>query len=397
MKIEKLPLEMSLIDLKNILGDLGFDPKLFSVKIMAEENNNAAIVMIVEDGPSFTTKVTELKINGIPVECSILGEEEISKLKLDQKPSAGFYVNIQFCKFDEIPTQDEIEKKIIQVGLESPKNWRKSGPSSFSFSMMVAGEEEDQKQRIKTALKGLGFGENISVSVKEVKRKAFSIKVTRGEPSIRLTNLPPDCDNKKLRAAIKKNSMFEFEIKNCKDGAAEISYTAREIDLLNKLDGMKIGDNVVKVVGETADDNYVVPDDWTEAKIKEVLGIEKLVPLEIQIKGEKLALLFKPTKETMPKIIQELAKLRPEPEEPVEEEEVEVKVEEKEVKPDEDMKEKEVKDDSGEKEEAPQMIDGKPVVFASMDIREKKKAQAQAQAEETKQGNDNNVKETKEM
>ena len=85
MKIEKLPLEMSLIDLKNILGDLGFDPKLFSVKIMAEENNNAAIVMIVEDGPSFTTKVTELKINGIPVECSILGEEEISKLQLDKK------------------------------------------------------------------------------------------------------------------------------------------------------------------------------------------------------------------------------------------------------------------------------------------------------------------------
>ena len=97
MKIEKLPLEMSLIDLKNILGDLGFDPKLFSVKIMAEENNNAAIVKIVEDGPSFTTKVEELKINGIPVECSILGEEEISKLQLDKK--TGFYVSLDFCKF----------------------------------------------------------------------------------------------------------------------------------------------------------------------------------------------------------------------------------------------------------------------------------------------------------
>ena len=56
---------------------------------MAEENNNAAIVKIVEDGPSFTTKVEELKINGIPVECSILGEEEISKPQLDKASSSA--------------------------------------------------------------------------------------------------------------------------------------------------------------------------------------------------------------------------------------------------------------------------------------------------------------------
>ena len=48
MKLEKLPLEMSLRDLKNMLGDLGFDPKLFIVKILAEESNKVAIVKIVE-------------------------------------------------------------------------------------------------------------------------------------------------------------------------------------------------------------------------------------------------------------------------------------------------------------------------------------------------------------
>ena len=121
MKLEKLPLEMSLRDLKNMLGDLGFDPKLFIVKILAEESNKVAIVKIVEDGPNFTSKTEALKINGNPVECSILGEEEISKLQLDKK--TGFYVSLEFCKFIEAPTQAEIQKKITQAGLESPQKW----------------------------------------------------------------------------------------------------------------------------------------------------------------------------------------------------------------------------------------------------------------------------------
>ena len=357
MKIEKLPLEMSLQDLKHMLGDLGFDPKLFISKILEEDNQKIAIVKIVEDGPNFTTKIEDLKINGNPVECSILEEEEISKLQLDEKTSvpahSGFYVSIQFGKFVEIPTQDEIEKKIIQVGLESPQKWQKSGQDTVS--MVVAGEE-DQKERVKNALKDLEFGENISVSVKEVRKKDFVVKVSREEPSIRLTNLPLDCDHKKLRAAIKKALVLEFGIKDCKDGEAEISYTSREMDLVDKLDGMKIGENVVKVVREKMNGDYEVPEDWTEDKVKEVLGIEKLVPLEIQVKDEKLALLFKPIKENLPAIIQELTKLRP-LSQSVEEEDVEAE------------KEEESKDVTGKKEEAPQMNDGKPI--ASLDIREK--------------------------
>ena len=46
-----------------------------------------------------------------------------------------------------------------------------------------------------------------------------------------------------------------------------------------------------------------------------------------------------------------------------------------------------------EKEETPQMIDGKPVVFASMDIREKKKAQAQVEEAEQTNANIINVNE----
>ena len=92
------------------------------------------------------------------------------------------------------------------------------------------------------------------------------------------------------------------------------------------------------------------------------------------------ALLFKSTKENRSKIIQELTKLRPQPVEPEEE-----KV--KEVEEEEEMEEKESRDKTEEKEEIPKMIDGKPVVFASMDIREKKKAQALL--EETEQANAN--------
>ena len=73
--------------------------------------------------------------------------------------------------------------------------------------------------------------------------------------------------------------------------------------------------------------------------MKEVLVIEKLVPLEIQVKDEKLVLPLKPTKENLPTIIQELSKLRPQPGTFVEE--VEVKADE----------EKESKDDSGEKDD----------------------------------------------
>ena len=125
------------------------------------------------------------------MECSILGEEEISKLQLDKK--TGFYVSLEFCKFAEFPTQAEIQKKITQAGLESPQKWQKYGPSTFS--MIVPGEE-DQRKKIKTSLKGLGFGENIAVSVKEFKKKAFAVKATQGDPSIRLTNLPLDCEKR---------------------------------------------------------------------------------------------------------------------------------------------------------------------------------------------------------
>ena len=337
MKIEKLPLEMSLRDLKIILGDLGFDPKLFISKILEVDDHKVAIVKIVEDRANFPTKMDELEtleINGNPVDFSILDEEEISKLELDKKTLAKFYVSLEFCKFAEIPTQAEVEKKILQVGLESAQNWEKPDPNSIS--MIVTGKSE--KKKIKTALRALEFGENIDVSVKDIKRKSFAVKVTRGDPSIRLTNLPRDCDSQKLRAAIRKTLEFEFGIRNCKDGTAEISYSAREMDLLDKLEGMKIGDNEVKVVGEKMDDNYVVPEDWTEDKMKEVLGMEKLVPLEIKVKDEKLALLFKPTKENLSKIIQELAKLRPQPEKPVEEEKVKAVEEE--------LNEKESKEDT---------------------------------------------------
>ena len=80
MKIEKLPLEMSLQDLKVILGDVGFDPKLFIAKFMKEEDQKVAIVKIVEEGSYFITKMEEFEINGNSVKCSIIEEEEISKL-----------------------------------------------------------------------------------------------------------------------------------------------------------------------------------------------------------------------------------------------------------------------------------------------------------------------------
>ena len=68
--------------------------------------------------------------------------------------------------------------------------------------------------------------------------------------------------------------MFEIEIKECRDGGAEIFYTAKEMDLVDKLDGMKIGENVVKVVKEKSVGDFVVPEDWTEDKVKEILDIE---------------------------------------------------------------------------------------------------------------------------
>ena len=426
MKIEKLPLEMSQLDLKEILGDLGFDPQLSVAKITEDENQKVAVVKILETGADFTNKMDGLEINGNPVECSVLREE---------KDQPGFLVKLQFCGFAEIPSRDEIEEKILQAGLEAPQKWRTSGPDRFS---MIIGGEEAQKGKIKAALEDLGFGEKIAVSVKELRSKGFSVRVTRGHLSIRLTNLPLDCDIEDLREAVRRTLISKFEIKNCKEEEAEISYAAREMDLANKLDGMKVGENVVKVVREAMDGNYVVPADWTEDKMKEVLGIENLVPLEIQVKDEKVSLVFKPTKEKLPKIIQELTRLRPqlgesaveddvnaeekevkseeeeltEKEIKAEEEEVksedeglkekEIKVEEEEVKSEEEeikdkkevnFEEEEAKDDSDEKIEVPMMIDGKPVVFASADIREKKKAQAQVEEAEQTNANIINVNE----
>ena len=113
VKIEKLPLGMGVQEVRNLLVDIGFDPKLFIAKIMNNENHKGAVVKIVEDAPTFISRIDELEINGNRVECSLL-EEEISKLQMGEKASArthsGFYVGFQFSGFDVIPTQDEMVK-----------------------------------------------------------------------------------------------------------------------------------------------------------------------------------------------------------------------------------------------------------------------------------------------
>ena len=140
---------------------------------------------------------------------------------------------------------------------------------------------------------------------------------------------------------------------------------------------MKIGDNVVEVVGKKKE-TFSVPDDCSEEELKEALGVGSLVPAEIRAENAKVILVFKPTKENLPKILQRLAKM------PIKEEKkgVIVDIEEEDLKKskDDDMNEKK------EVEEGSMMNDDKPVedVVASNEIREQKSVESIAEAQSEK-------------
>ena len=108
-------------ELKSILRDIGFDPRLNIVKVLEEEDQKIAIVKLVEEGPEFISRMDELQINRKTIDCSILDEEEVSKLLLEEKEesaqipvktfSTRTVVRLEFLKVKPIPTQEEIEEQ----------------------------------------------------------------------------------------------------------------------------------------------------------------------------------------------------------------------------------------------------------------------------------------------
>jgi len=290
--------------------------------------------------------------------------------------SVGFIVNLEFSKFNSIPTQTEIEEKIRHVGLD-PKKWKTQGEGRFS--MIIVGQG-DQREDIKTDLSEIDFGEDTTVSVKDVKKRGMAVKVCQVDPVIQITNLPKDWDARRTKAALKKILQFEVCVEETKEGNAKVSYTPRLIDVAEKIDGMKIGDNVVKVVGkkEKKKETFSIPGDCSEERLREVLGVGSLVPAEIRADDAKLILVFKPTKENLPQILQRLAKMTlKEGEEKI----VVVEEEEDLMKSSDDVK-------SGKKEveDGPLMNDDKPVedVVASNEIREQKNVDTIAEAQSEK-------------
>ena len=328
MRIAKLPSEIRYSTLKTILTDIGLDSKLQITEFLEkDEEHKVANVNIVETGPVFLNKVDELIINGEAVVCTVLEKEEVSKLQSEKKKVPAQtrlttnrnIVRIEFPDIDPAPTQKEVEEKIQQVGLETSKNWRRT--ASGGFSVIVSKKSEERKQLI-SALKDLNFGEKYAVSVKETKNKNIVVQVNRAPPSFSLVNLPEGLEAKKLKVVIKQVLAFEVIVTECKDGTAKVIITPDRIEVLEKLAGIKIEGKVVEVE--------------EKKKSKMCLPAE-----ENMIEGE---------------------------------EESDAKEKEKKIEKSEEAKDKSEVD-------GPLMFEGKPVIFASTDIREKKKALAKAQAE----------------
>ena len=355
-------------ELKSILRDIGFDPRLNIVKVLEEEDQKIAIVKLVEEGPEFISRMDELQINRKTIDCSILDEEEVSKLLLEEKEesaqipvktfSTRTVVRLEFLKVKPIPTQEEIEGKVQKAGLVSSKDWRKAG-NGFSFVLIG---RNDQKGKMKAALEDLSFGEDRKVSVKESKdrKRGLTVKVIQVEPTLRLTNVPKDYDEKKLKAAIKSHLTFHVSIKEVKEGSAELSITPRIIDVIEELNGLKIGGQVVEVEGKKNET------DCTEGKIKELHGVESLVAPEMKRADGQQHLAIRPGRDSLAKTLQE------------EEEKYEsVKEKNPESVKDEEQEKKEDKPDKSQAKD-----DDKPFFFASTDIRyrDKKEDTTQAQA-----------------
>jgi len=185
----------------------------------------------------------------------------------------------------------ELNPRLVLTGGKEP---------GVTFSSLGCGNVEETKKKIKD-LKIPGF-EVGSVKVFKKKQPLMIVKIAPKTGHLKLENLPDDCDPKKLKFKLKKMLSYELSVGKIVDGKVDVRYSPKTMVVLEKLAGLTIGVNDVKVkeVDDGQDDHqnpsiddqlkFALPKDLTKENFDKILG--KSLPNEIQLGKESFTLKF---------------------------------------------------------------------------------------------------------
>jgi len=292
VEMANLPEQLSMKELRSSLKEIPLDPK-FHIQFLYEKK---AAVKILEDFNDVVDKLKEIKF----------GENEdieISEGKL--KPRKNILDGHHKSSAVYIKFLSTVDSKILEESLKkidlNPRLVLTGGKEPGStFSSLDCGDVKEAKKKIKD-LKIPGF-EVGGVKVVMKKQPLMIVKLSPKTGHLKLENLPNDCDPKKLKLKLKQKLAYDMTIGKIEDGKVDVRYSPKTMVVLEKLAGLIVGENEVKVkeVDDGEDDHqdpliddqlkFALPKDLTKENFDKILGTS--LPNEIQLGEESFTLKF---------------------------------------------------------------------------------------------------------
>jgi len=292
VEMANLPEHLSMKELRSSLKEIPLNPK-FNIQFLYEKK---AAVKILEDFNDVVDKLKEIKFGEN-------GEIEISEGTL--KPRKNILDDHHNSKAVYIKFVSPVDSKILEESLKkidlNPRQVLTGGKEPGStFSCLGCGDVKETKKKIKD-LKIPGF-EVGGVKVVMKKQPLMIVKLSPKTGHLKLENLPMDCDPKKLKLKLKQKLAYDMTVGKIQDGKVDVRYSPKTMVVLEKLAGLIIGENEVKVkeVDDGEDDHqdpqiddqlkFALPKDLTKENFDKILG--KSLPNEIQLGKESFTLKF---------------------------------------------------------------------------------------------------------
>ena len=225
-------------ELRSSLKEIPLDPK-FHIQYLYETK---AAIKILENFNDVVDKLKEIKF-GEKVDVEITeGKLKPRKNVLDgQRKSSAVYIKFLSSSVDPKILEESLRKLEL-----NPREVLTGGKEpGVTFSSLGCGNVEETKKKIKEIkIPGL---EVRSVKVFKKKQPLMTVKIAPKTGHLKLENLPEDCDPKKLKLKLKKMLAYEMSVGKIVDGKADVRYSPKTMIVLEKLAGLTIGENEVKV------------------------------------------------------------------------------------------------------------------------------------------------------
>ena len=291
VEMANLPEHLSMKELRTSLKEIPLDPK-FHIQFLYEKK---AAIKILEDFNDVVDKLKELKFGEEEIEIS---EGKLKPRNISQdrgRKSSSIYI-----KFVSVVDSKILEDSLKKMELNPRLVLNGGKEPGVTFITQGCGDVKEARKKVK-ALKIPGF-EVGGVKIAGRKQPMLIVKLASKTGHLKLENLPKDCDPKKLKIKLKQKLAYEIAVGRIEDGNVDIRYSPKTMVVLEKLAGLEIGENKVKVkeVDDGEDDHqelpkddqlkFALPKDLTKENFDKILG--KCLPNEIQLGKESFTLKF---------------------------------------------------------------------------------------------------------